>query len=169
MYAIVEVAGMQFKAEESKILRVPKMDVEPGKSITLDKILLVADKDSVQIGKPIVANAEIKATVIDHGKDKKILVFKKKRRKTYQVLNGHRQQITELKIEKISLGKAAPKAAEAKEDAKAEPAAKAAPKKAAAKPTGEKAAAKPAVKKAPAKKAPAKKAPAKKAETQSES
>ena len=126
MYAIVEVAGVQFKAEESKILRVPKMDVEPGKTITLDKILLVADKDSVRIGKPIVANAEIKAKVVEHGKDKKILVFKKKRRKTYQVLNGHRQQMTELKIEKISVEKAAPKTAEAKE-AKTAPAAKAEP------------------------------------------
>lgn len=152
MYAIVEVAGVQFKAEESQILRVPKMDVEPGKSITLDKVLLVADKESVQIGKPVVANAEIKAKVMEHGKDKKILVYKKKRRKTYEVLNGHRQQLTELKIEKISLGKAVPKAAEAKEEVKAKPAVKAAPKKAAAKPAAEKAAAKPAVKKAPAKK-----------------
>ncbi|MCK5147842.1 50S ribosomal protein L21 [bacterium] len=141
MYAIVDIGGMQWKVEETRTIKVPKLNTEPGKTVELKEVLLVVDKDQVNIGQPYVGNATIKATVISHGKDKKIVVFKKKRRKGYKVHKGHRQEFTELKIENIILGKAAPKAT-------------AAPKAA----TATKAAAAPKAKKTEAVKAPAKKA-----------
>ncbi len=88
-------------------IRVPKMGIEPGKSVELNKVLLLVDKEDVKVGKPTVANVSIKASVISHGKDKKVVVFKKKRRKGYRVLRGHRQQYTELQIDQISVGKTA--------------------------------------------------------------
>jgi large subunit ribosomal protein L21 len=101
MYAIVEIGGMQLKAEESKVLRVPKMDVEPGQSIALDQVLLVVDNENIQIGKPVVKDVQIQVKVLSHGKDKKVMVFKKKRRKGYKVLKGHRQEYTDIQVEKI--------------------------------------------------------------------
>jgi len=150
MYAIVEVGGMQWKVEKDRTIRVPKLDADPGKTVEIKEVLLVVDKDQVNIGQPFVSNATVVATVVDHGKDKKVMVFKKKRRKGYQVKRGHRQDFTVLKIADIAVGKAAPKAAAKKAAPKAEAAAT------------EK---KPPVKKAAAPKAAAKKAPAKKAET----
>ena len=105
MYAIVDIGGVQFKVSKSMKIRVPKMEVEPGKSVEFDQVLLLVDKDNVQVGKPTVADVSIKANVISHGKDKKVIVFKKKRRKRYRVLRGHRQQYTELQIDQISIGK----------------------------------------------------------------
>jgi large subunit ribosomal protein L21 len=105
MYAIVEVGGLQWKVSKKKILRVPKMDVEPGKVIDINNVLLVVDGKSVTIGKPLVKGAQVKAKVVSHGKDKKVIVFKKKRRKNYRVTKGHRQDYTELKIDQISVGK----------------------------------------------------------------
>ena len=81
MYAVVEVAGMQCKVAGKEKIRVPKLELEPGKSLELDRVLLVVDKDRVNIGKPLVANAKVKATVLAHGKADKVKVFKKKRRK----------------------------------------------------------------------------------------
>ncbi|HDQ44759.1 MAG TPA: 50S ribosomal protein L21 [bacterium] len=101
MYAIVKIGGMQWKAEESQVLRVPKMDVEPGNSVNLDQVLLLVDQDHIQVGKPIVDGVTVQVKVLAHGKDKKINVFKKKRRKTYNVLRGHRQEYTQIIIEKI--------------------------------------------------------------------
>ncbi|NQT27384.1 50S ribosomal protein L21, partial [candidate division KSB1 bacterium] len=120
MYAIVEIGGMQWKAEEAKVLRVPKMDVELGQSIQLDQVLLLVDEENIQIGKPVLKDAQIQVKVLSHGKDKKIMVFKKKRRKGYQVKNGHRQEFTEIQIEKI-VAKAAKPAASKTAAAKAEP------------------------------------------------
>ena len=132
MYSIVEVAGEQTKVTKGQVLRVPKLDVEPGKSVSFEKVMLIVDKDDVTVGNPLVANATVKATVVSHGKDKKVIIFKKKRRKTYTVLNGHRQEFTEIKIDTISVGKAKAEAKnETKDETKAEPekAAKAAPVK----------------------------------------
>jgi len=171
MYAIVEIGGMQFKVEKSSTVYVPKMETDPGKKVSLDRVLMVVNGDKVDVGTPVIANAEIKATVVSHFKDEKVLVFKKKRRKNYKVLRGHRQNVTELMIDNISIGKPAGKAssesaakkAGIKEDVKAAPdkktAAQAKPKKTAAKSAAaeKKPEKKPAVKKTAAKKTESKK------------
>lgn len=105
MYAVVEVGGMQWKVSKSVTIRVPKMEEETGKSVELDRVLLVVDNAKVNIGKPLVPNAKVKATVLSHGRAKKVRVFKKKRRKNYKVLRGHRQDYTELRIDRISIDK----------------------------------------------------------------
>jgi large subunit ribosomal protein L21 len=102
MYAIVEVGGMQWKVQEKQILCVPSMETEPGKTVQIDKVLLIADDQNVKIGRPTVAGAKVEATVVSHGKNDKVLIFKKKRRKNYKVLRGHRQPFTEIRIEKIT-------------------------------------------------------------------
>ena len=102
MYAIVELAGIQLKVQEKQTLRVPLMETEPGKPVQFEKVLLVSDDQNIKIGQPVVAGAIIEATVLSHGKADKILVFKKKRRKNYKVMRGHRQRYTEIRIEKIT-------------------------------------------------------------------
>ena len=155
MYAIVEIAGQQFKVEKDQQIFVHRLDSEEGSKIDFDKVLLLDDAGSVNVGAPVITGAKVTAKVLEHLKGDKVIVFKKKRRKGYKVKNGHRQYLTKLEILTI--------------DAKAPAAKKAAPKKE-AKPAAEKApvkttvAKKPAAKKAPAKKAPAKKTTAKKAE-----
>ena len=108
MYAIVEVGGMQFKVSKSDVIRVPKSDDEPGKTIQLDRVLLIVDKDQINVGKPLISNAVVKAKVLSHKKDAKIKIFKKKRRKGYKVLKGHRQQYMELQIDQIGIEKEEP-------------------------------------------------------------
>jgi large subunit ribosomal protein L21 len=103
MYAVIEVAGVQCKVAGEKTIRVPKLEIEPGKSLELDRVLLVVDEDKVNIGKPLVANVKVKATVVAHGKADKVKVFKKKRRKNYKVLKGHRQEYTEIRIDSIGI------------------------------------------------------------------
>ena len=98
MYAIVDIAGRQFKATPEAVLRVPKIDAEVGGEVTLDKVMLWSDDKSVEVGSPFVEGKSIQAEVVRHGKDKKIIVFKKKRRKKYRRKNGHRQQFTELRL-----------------------------------------------------------------------
>jgi len=164
MYAIVEIGGMQFKVDKASTICVPKIELDAGKKINLDRVLLIVDKDKVQIGTPVVTNAVVKATVVSHFKDDKVLVFKKKRRKNYKVLRGHRQNLTKLKIDGISVSKQeskpAAKSAVKKEDKQQKSSAE---KKTAKPPVVKKSAAKPAAKK-PAetiKKAPVKKTAAK--------
>jgi large subunit ribosomal protein L21 len=102
MYAIVDIAGQQFKVEEGKKVYVHRLAEEEGKTVKLDKILLIDDDKNVKIGDPIVSGASIDAKVVSHLRGDKVIVFKKKRRKGYQIRNGHRQNFTELMIEKIS-------------------------------------------------------------------
>ncbi|RPI97479.1 MAG: 50S ribosomal protein L21 [Spirochaetales bacterium] len=102
MYAIVEMGGMQWKVQEKQTLRVPLMETEPGKPVQFDKVLLVADDQNIKIGRPVLDGAKVDATVVSHGKADKILVFKKKRRKNYKKLRGHRQPYSEIRIEKIT-------------------------------------------------------------------
>jgi large subunit ribosomal protein L21 len=102
MYAIVEMAGVQFKVAEAQKVRIPKVAEEPGTSIDFDRVLLVADKDKISVGKPLVAGAKVKAKVLSHGKDDKVLVYKKKSKKGYEKIRGHRQQFSEIQIEKIT-------------------------------------------------------------------
>lgn len=102
MYAIVKIGGHQYKVAENDTVFVNRI-AEGEEKITLEDVLLVKDaKGNVKIGKPMVEGAKVKATVVDHLKGDKVIVFKKKRRKGYRVKNGHRQAITQLKIEKIS-------------------------------------------------------------------
>jgi large subunit ribosomal protein L21 len=144
MYAIVDIAGQQFKVEKDQKLYVHRLDAKEGSKVTFDKVLLVDDSGKVKVGSPLVDNTIVSAKVLSHLKGDKVLVFKKKRRKGYKKLNGHRQYLTELVIESIGAGKApAKKAADKATEAKAET--KAAPAKPAAK--------KPAVKKEAAPKA----------------
>ncbi len=101
MYAIVEISGQQFKVENNSKLFVHRLDAEEGKEMTFDKILLVENDGKYKVGKPHIKNAHIKAKILSHQKGEKVLIFKKKRRKGYQTLNGHRQQFTELQIQDI--------------------------------------------------------------------
>lgn len=102
MYAIVDIAGQQFKVEKGKKIFVNRLEGEKGSSLNFSKVLLMDDNGSVKIGTPYVDGANVKATVVDHVKADKVLVFKKKRRKGYQKLNGHRQCLTQILIEEIA-------------------------------------------------------------------
>lgn len=100
-YAIVDVAGSQCKVTADAVVRVPRLDAEVGSKVSLDKVLLVSDGKSVAVGKPLVAGKKVEAEVVAHGRDKKIIVFKKKRRKGYKRTKGHRQGFTDIKIKSI--------------------------------------------------------------------
>ncbi|MBK9291510.1 MAG: 50S ribosomal protein L21 [Bacteroidetes bacterium] len=103
MYAIVDIAGQQFKVREGQQLFVHRLQAEEGSQITLDKVMLVEHDGQIEVGTPVVENAKITAKVLGHLKGDKVLVFKKKRRKGYQTLNGHRQSFSKVQIESISL------------------------------------------------------------------
>ena len=105
MYAIINISGKQYKATSGARLRVPKQDGETGTSLTFDKVLLINDGKNTEVGEPILKGASVTGTIIEHGRDKKILVFKKKRRKGYQRKNGHRQWFTEIEFNTIKAGK----------------------------------------------------------------
>ena len=102
MYAVVEILGQQFKVEKGTKLFVNRMASEEGSSVKLDRVLLVDNEGSVKVGAPVVENASVSAKVIKHCKGETVLVFKKKRRKGYQTLNGHRQALTQIEIESIN-------------------------------------------------------------------
>ena len=101
MYAIVEVGGMQYKIADTEVLKVPRMETEAGKSVVFDHVLLLVDDQNVRVGKPVLEDIKVEATVLSHGKNDKVLIFKKKRRKRYSVLKGHRQDYTEIRIDAI--------------------------------------------------------------------
>lgn len=134
MYAIVDIAGQQFKVEKNQKVFVHRIDAKEGSKVDFDQVLLVDNEGKVQVGTPTVANMVVSAKVVSHLKGDKVKVFKKKRRKGYQLLNGHRQYMTEILIEDIKAGKAAKKAEPKAEAApKTEAKKEAAPKKAAPK------------------------------------
>jgi large subunit ribosomal protein L21 len=101
MFAVVDIAGIQYKVQEKDTLYVPKLDVEAGKKVKLSKVLLLSGDSKIKIGQPYIEGKTVSAKVIEHIKDDKVLVFKKKRRKGYKRLRGHRQQLTKIEIEKI--------------------------------------------------------------------
>ena len=103
MYAIVEVGGNQFRVAKDDVILTPKIAGEDGNQIELEKVLLTSDGKEIKVGNPIVKGAKVKATVIGNERGKKVIVFKKKRRKGYKVKNGHRQDFTRLKIDDIVL------------------------------------------------------------------
>ena len=168
MYAIVEIAGQQFKVAKDQKLFVHRLQDKEGSKVSFNKVFLLDDGKKVTVGAPAISGAAVEAKVVGHLKGDKVIVFKKKRRKGYRVKNGHRQSLTELMIEKIVATGAKPvvKAAEKPASKASTPAKPAAEKKAPAKATAAKKA--PAIaedkpKAAKAEKAPAKKAPAKEA------
>ena len=99
-YAIIRSGGKQFRVEEGGNVRVPLLDKQVGDSVDLD-VLMIAGSDEPKIGAPLVDGVRVSATVVDHGRDAKIIVFKKKRRKQYKRKQGHRQDYTTLKIDSI--------------------------------------------------------------------
>ncbi len=102
MYAIVEIAGQQFKVEEGKKIFVHRLDVEDGKKIEFDQVLLLDEDGKVSVGEPTVKDATVQAQVIDKVRGEKVIVFKKKRKKGYRVKNGHRQNFTQVEIISIN-------------------------------------------------------------------
>ena len=102
MYAIVDIAGQQLKVEKGKKIFVNRLEGEKGASLDFSKVLLTDDNGSVKVGTPYVDGASVKATILDHVKADKVLVFKKRRRKGYQKLNGHRQCLTQILIDEIA-------------------------------------------------------------------
>jgi large subunit ribosomal protein L21 len=102
MYAIVRTGGKQYQVAQGDQLRVETLAGAVGETVELSDVLLVADGEDIKIGQPQVEGAKVTATIVEQGKAKKVLVYKKKRRKGYEVKNGHRQQYTALRIEGIS-------------------------------------------------------------------
>ena len=102
MYAIVDIAGQQFKVEKDIKLYVHRLASKEGDSLTFDQVLLVDDNGKVKVGAPTVSGASVKAKVLSHHQGDKVIVFKKKRRKGYQKSNGHRQQLSQILIEGIN-------------------------------------------------------------------
>lgn len=122
MYAIVEIAGLQYKVEKDQQLYVNRLKGEEGDSVTFDRVLLT-DNGSVNIGAPVISGASIEAKILEHLKGDKVIVFKKKRRKGYRKKNGHRQFLTKIEITSILDGgkaKASPKKETKKVEAKEE-------------------------------------------------
>ena len=156
MYAIVEIAGQQFKVEKDQQVFVHRLENKEGSKVEFNNVLLIDNDGKIKVGAPAISGAKVTAKVVSHLKGDKVVVFKKKRRKGYRVKNGHRQTLTEILIQKIEEKAAAKKASTKKAEPKAETKAKPAAKKTASK--------KPAAKKTTTKKTTAKKAAPKKAE-----
>lgn len=101
MYAIVEIAGQQMKAEKGRKIYVHRLVNAEGETVVFDKVLLVDNDGEVKVGTPVVEGASVTVTVLEHVKGDKVLIFKKKRRKGYQKMNGHRQFLTKVQIEEV--------------------------------------------------------------------
>jgi large subunit ribosomal protein L21 len=105
MVAVVEIAGQQFKVAERGKYYVPRLKEEADKNVTFEKVLLLADEKGTKIGNPSVNGAKVTAKVLEHLKDEKVIVFKKKRRTGYRKSRGHRQMLTRIEVTKISKGR----------------------------------------------------------------
>ncbi|HOY31319.1 MAG TPA: 50S ribosomal protein L21 [Bacteroidales bacterium] len=103
MYAIVDIAGQQFKVEKEQEIFVHRLEGEEGSDVTFEKVLLIDESGNVKVGTPNVEGASISAKILSHLKGDKTIVFKKKRRKGYQKANGHRQYLTKIQIENINI------------------------------------------------------------------
>lgn len=102
MYAIIETCGRQYKVAEGDIVTLEKLEVSEGEKVVFDKVLLISNDGKVKVGTPTIKSAKVEATVVEHGKGKKIIVFKYKPKKNERKKQGHRQPYTKIKIEKIS-------------------------------------------------------------------
>jgi large subunit ribosomal protein L21 len=101
MYAIVEIAGKQFKVSKDQYIYAPKMEGDAGSAVNFDKVLLMDNGSSIDIGAPLLSGITVTGKILEHVKGDKVIIFKKKRRKGYAVKNGHRQQFTKVQIENI--------------------------------------------------------------------
>lgn len=102
MFAIVDIAGKQFKVSKGQYIYAPRMEGKAGDTVSFDKVLLIDNEGAVQVGTPTLNGAGVSGKILDHVKGDKVIVFKKKRRKGYAVKNGHRQQFTKVQIESIA-------------------------------------------------------------------
>ncbi len=102
MYAIIRTGGKQYQVAAGERLRVEKLNGEVGDSVELSDVLMIADGENVKIGQPVVDGAKVTAQIVEQGKEKKVIIFKKKRRKGYRLKKGHRQLYTALEIKEIS-------------------------------------------------------------------
>ena len=103
MYAVIKTGGKQFRAEPGKCIRVPSLDVEAGDTVTFEEVLLASTGDEVKVGTPSVEGASVTGEVVKHGRDPKVIVFKRKRRKGYRKKQGHRQGFTEIRIDEVKV------------------------------------------------------------------
>ncbi|HUG39011.1 MAG TPA: 50S ribosomal protein L21 [Longimicrobiales bacterium] len=104
MYAIIRSGGKQFRAEPGKTIKVPSLTAEVGETVTFEDVLFTQTDDGVTVGTPSVQGAKVSGEVIEHGKGKKVIVFKWKRRKNYRRKQGHRQKFTAVRIDEITAG-----------------------------------------------------------------
>lgn len=102
MISIIEQGGFQYKVKEGDTITVPLIDADAGQEFSVDRVLLISEGDSVKVGTPVVAGAEVKAKILLHGKSDKVMIMKKKRRKDYRLKKGHRQDFTQVQITSIS-------------------------------------------------------------------
>ncbi|WIV10610.1 50S ribosomal protein L21 [Proteiniborus sp. MB09-C3] len=102
MYAVVETGGKQYRVQEGDVVFIEKVDGNEGESLNFDKILLVSNGEEVKVGKPYVDGVSVTGNIVEHGKAKKVVVFKFKRKKDFRKKQGHRQPYTKVKIEKIN-------------------------------------------------------------------
>ncbi len=103
MYAIIETGGKQYRAEEGKVIRVEKLPVEKGETVSFDRVLMLNKGEEIQVGKPFLENCQVEGKVVRVGRDKKIIVFKYKAKKNYKRKQGHRQPYSDVLISKINV------------------------------------------------------------------
>jgi large subunit ribosomal protein L21 len=103
MYAVFETGGKQFRVEPGTRHRIPSLAAEPGQTVTFERVLLAGDGSEVKVGAPLVKGATVTAEVLRHGREKKVIIFKRKRRKNYRKKQGHRQGFTEIKVSQVAL------------------------------------------------------------------
>jgi large subunit ribosomal protein L21 len=101
MYALIETGGKQYKVQVGETLDVELLDANVGEAVELDRVLMVADGENVRVGRPMVDDAVVKATIVEHGRGRKVIVFKYRAKQRYRVKNGHRQGYTRLRIDEI--------------------------------------------------------------------
>ena len=104
MYAVIKTGGKQYRVSAGEKVRIETIEAEVGAEVVLDQVLMVGDGDKVSVGKPLIAGAAVKATVVGHGRGDKVRIFKHRRRKHYKKQAGHRQNFTEIQISGISAG-----------------------------------------------------------------
>ena len=104
MYAVIKTGGKQYKIEKDQTIEVEKLEGKAGDKLTINEVLLINDNGKMTIGNPMISDAKVEAEVVDHHKDKKVTIFKMKRRQGYKKKQGHRQNITKIKIQSISKG-----------------------------------------------------------------
>ena len=102
MYAVVKTGGKQYRVAENDVIRVEKLDLEAGSKVKLDNVLLIGDDKKITIGAPMISGASVEATVVEQMRDRKVIIFKKIRRHNYRRKNGHRQQLTVVKVSSIN-------------------------------------------------------------------